>query len=1270
MTFHPKYPRSSMHFYMLLAGVFWVMLSAPFTAVAQNPDDAQVEPFFNSVWTTPVTNPNPNNFDTAKIMQQLRNPSSNLVMLSSHRGVHAVPDQPGQAQLVPENSLESIGLAAQQGWEMIELDVKLTSDGLPILSHDLPWGRQWCGLSSVLGGGNNTWYNPFIPPGQNAENDSVNPAVKDTSLANLRSFAGHTTLRDVVSLFGASQNGCSIGNQFAGEYPPTLANALDYITKNGIHMVVLLDIKDTASATAAWNVVQRKTDADGRPFSQSTIFKISMTSLQTPAAFLNTFGQTWQNVNFLQVINTSAIAPPASGAITNPEDYGSYDVGDVGTLGFGGEEGVFQAFQNFVNFGGIQVVAVEVNYKQSAGILTELLSDLNKSGRNWTIGIFNPTAEYYDPNDSSHTPQFIWGKDATCCATLARTFYNNTDGTGPNDPNESAMDTDDRRGNLDFLSENGFSYWITDDPVAARVHLVALGKRNICEMQASVTADCETGGAAPPSLAGCQDGTGACSQPVGTPCVGGGDTGACSQPVGLPCVGGGGNGACQNPDLPTTLPGPQSSDQYNFLASSSATFTVNAGATTFTATQPNDSVATYIWTDGGGAPLEWLTSANGSSLGAKLEFVPVSNYAGVSPSATITVNAGTTFQTIDGFGGAMTDSAASLILNSANNSSIMDTLFGTDASGGGLTIVRSPMGSSDLMADPTDLHTYEDTPGNFSVTAFPSDNRQIAALQQAKRLAGANFKLLGTPWTAPGWMKRGGSLLPAQCGTQQNEFNVAFVQQYAQYFTNYVNAYSSLGLTPWMVSMQNEPENCQTSMPTTLFSPSDEVAFGRAIKGQLPNGVKVLGWDHNWNDENYVNTLTSNNSVDAVGYHCYDGTNYKDQTQAVPTYFTECTGFISGNDNVATNLGWEVANNIMGPLRYGSRGSIYWSLAQDLQGNPHYGGAAACNSCRGMITVNSDGGFLPSQDYYFWAQFSKFVAPGAVRIDSNNSGNLSTVAFHQGNTTTLVVLNSSTHADGGTAGPNGQDLRGHIVQWNDDTKPQKTAWLVGSDGHRRWISDGGVFNCLKFDAGMQGPDEETSGSLDRYINLQDVWAVCGAITMGTDSELEVGTYLKSPGGARLTLTSGGIRTVDAAGVTRWAPGGTGDRFILQEDGNLVLYSGTNAVWASGTAGSGAIWLSIRDDGTFALFNKQNQEVWVSILDPNWYRGKIVEWDGDTKPQKTSWFVGSDGNRRFIPDLPTFQCLHDAGAGNSYNVTSDILNFLPDLTGVQATCSTQ
>jgi len=80
-------------------------------------------------------------------------------------------------------------------------------------------------------------------------------------------------------------------------------------------------------------------------------------------------------------------------------------------------------------------------------------------------------------------------------------------------------------------------------------------------------------------------------------------------------------------------------------------------------------------------------------------------------------------------------------------------------------------------------------------------------------------------------------------------------------------------------------------------------------------------------------------------------------------------------------------------------------------------------------------------------------------------------------------------------------------------------------------------------------------------------------------------------------------------------------------------------------------------------------VWSSASNANLgdYKGRIVQWNGDTAAQKTSWQVGYDGNRRIIHDLSTFQCLHDAGAGNSLTVSSEILDKLPDQTGVWATC---
>lgn len=55
---------------------------------------------------------------------------------------------------------------------------------------------------------------------------------------------------------------------------------------------------------------------------------------------------------------------------------------------------------------------------------------------------------------------------------------------------------------------------------------------------------------------------------------------------------------------------------------------------------------------------------------------------------------------------------------------------------------------------------------------------------------------------------------------------------------------------------------------------------------------------------------------------------------------------------------------------------------------------------------------------------------------------------------------------------------GHIVQWNGDRNPQKTAWLVGPDGKRYWIPTIAIYWCLK-ENGHPGPDVLPAATLEQ-----------------------------------------------------------------------------------------------------------------------------------------------------------------------------------------------
>lgn len=71
--------------------------------------------------------------------------------------------------------------------------------------------------------------------------------------------------------------------------------------------------------------------------------------------------------------------------------------------------------------------------------------------------------------------------------------------------------------------------------------------------------------------------------------------------------------------------------------------------------------------------------------------------------------------------------------------------------------------------------------------------------------------------------------------------------------------------------------------------------------------------------------------------------------------------------------------------------------------------------------------------------------------------------------------------------------------------------------------------------------------------------------------------------------------------------------------------------------------------------------------PSAYAGKIVQWKGDTKPQRTSWLVSPDLKRYWVPDSSTYNCLKSQGYPDAGPISSTLLNQLPDQNGKWATC---
>jgi GH43 family beta-xylosidase/glycerophosphoryl diester phosphodiesterase len=390
--------------------------------------------------TRAATTNNPNDFDTRKVMDAITNPKPDLVTISYHRGAHALTD--GSYPRVAENSLKALDLAAKSGLEMLELDVKLTSDGVPVLSHDSNWGRETSYINPSEPGGRP--FDPFTSQ-DNAQNAARNPQVASLPWSQTKTLP----LRDTISLQTYPDS----------ETVSSLQDALDSMSRNGIAMVLSLDIRDAKTAKAAWAVIANSTDYLGRPYADSTLFKVVAKEFKTPADFKSAFafGPGYRSVNYWPVYNTGDIAPGV----------------------FGSEQAVLDHFRSFRNDGTIKVAATEVQMKQTGGILTGLLKEASKkpSGQPASVTIFSPYADYYAPSDTAKTDPLFFRTNGYCCQRLSEFYY---DGRANGQPS----DTTDQRGSLDWIDEMDFSSITADRAEDYAARLKAKGLRNISYMQA------------------------------------------------------------------------------------------------------------------------------------------------------------------------------------------------------------------------------------------------------------------------------------------------------------------------------------------------------------------------------------------------------------------------------------------------------------------------------------------------------------------------------------------------------------------------------------------------------------------------------------------------------------------------------------------------------------------------------------------------------------------------------------------------------------------
>jgi glucosylceramidase len=407
---------------------------------------------------------------------------------------------------------------------------------------------------------------------------------------------------------------------------------------------------------------------------------------------------------------------------------------------------------------------------------------------------------------------------------------------------------------------------------------------------------------------------------------------------------------------------------------------------------PRDSVgkAARIVGEGGKAPKEgseisvWVTSGEERFAAAShLSWGP----APAAPRAVrIELDPGKKFQEVLGFGGAFTDAACYMFNQLAPP--VRDQLFHEmfHPSEMGLNVCRISVGSSDYSQK---AYSFDDGEPDPELTRFSieHDREYILPVLRQARQVNPDLFLFASPWSPPGWMKAGGSMLG---GSMRRHY----LPVYANYFLRFLQGYTAEGVPVQAVTPQNEVDTDQDgAMPACLWAQEYEIEFVSSHLGPLleTSGVPTKIWilDHNYNlwgramDELEDDQLRK--YCNAVAWHGYVGTpdmmsKVQKAFPGVEMYWTEGGPDYKDPGYLTDWCNW--GETFCAILRNGCRSITAWNLALDEQGRPNIGPF----SCGGVVTINSETKEI-TRSGMFWAfdHFSRLIHRGARRFDSHST---------------------------------------------------------------------------------------------------------------------------------------------------------------------------------------------------------------------------------------------------------------------------------------------
>jgi len=402
---------------------------------------------------------------------------------------------------------------------------------------------------------------------------------------------------------------------------------------------------------------------------------------------------------------------------------------------------------------------------------------------------------------------------------------------------------------------------------------------------------------------------------------------------------------------------------------------------------------------------------------------------GGAANPVIRLDPATKYQEMLGFGAAFTDASCYTFhqLPPSSREILFHDLF--HPSEMGLNVCRTCMGASDYS---TEMFSYDEGEPDPEMKRFSiaHDKAYVLPMLREARKANPDLFLFSSPWSPPGWMKVGGSMLG---GTIRQRY----FGPYAEYFVNFLNGYASEGVPVQAVTVQNEVDTDQDGrMPACSWPQEYEINFVTRFLGpQLrKNNLSTKIWilDHNYNlwgravDELEDSGLRKYSN--AVAFHGYVGepemmsrvhAAYPD----IQLYWTEGGPDYTDPEYATDWANWaqtftQVTRNWCGSI-------TGWNLALDEKGRPNIGPF----SCGGLVTIHSQTKEITrSGQYWAFAHFSRNVRRGAKRFESSGRvTGVDHVAFENPDGKKVLVVTNADAAKAVTVQQAGKNVEVELL---------------------------------------------------------------------------------------------------------------------------------------------------------------------------------------------------------------------------------------------------